>query len=590
MANDYWDSYWRERRSRRRFLGGAVAAGAGASALALVGCGDDDDDDGGGAAGLATPTSGTAASPTAADPLAGVKRGGVYKTSASGDPPSIDPYGNLSFLTKGAAIYSYSRLFKYKTDPKINFASVLPTGDVALSGEASPDGLKWTIKLRPGVKFHNVAPVNGRALTIDDIKHSWGRATEEKNTNRTQLAFVDKVEYTDATTIVFTLKAPNAAFLDILADTNLLQIVPTESDGKFDPAKQMIGSGPWIFDSYKPGEKFVYKKNPDWHEKGYPLMDGVEIAIIPEYANRKAQFLAGNLDVTDINAEDLVAVKDQVKDVQLYGELPRLLSFFYFDADPASPVADPRVRQAISMCLDRDGLTDLGYNIKKLKAAGLDVKTGWNNLIPAGFSRYWLDPQGKDVGPTGELFKYNVAEAKKLMAAAGKGSGFEIKYQYVQNRYGKAFDDIAEAQIGYLAGIGIKAQVEIQDYSAKYITQTFAGNFTGIAFGYETPFPEGGSYPLRHFTDNALNHGKIKDAELTKLANDQQAAPSEEKRKAIFWDIQRKNAEKMYYVPSQAGAATGWEGHAGYIKNVLYQTIPYGAPTEELPYRWSSKA
>ena len=587
---DYWDKYWQNRSSRRRFLGTAGAAGVGAAGLALVGCGDDDSTSGG-ANTLATATPGSAsASPTSADPLAGVKRGGVYKTSATGDPPSIDPYGNLSFLTKGTTIFSYSRLFKYKTDPKVAAASVLPTPDIAASAEASADGLKYTIKLRPGVKFHNVAPVNGRAITSDDVKFSWGRATAATNTNATQLKFVDKVEYPDASTITFTLQAPNAAFLDILADTNLLQIMPTEAEGKFDPAKVMIGSGPWVFDSYKAGEKFVYKKNPDWYEKGYPLMDGVEVAIIPEYANRKAQFLAGALDVTDLNAEDLVSTRDQVKGLQIYGELPRLLSFFYFDADPASPLADARVRQAISMCIDRDALTDLGYSTKKLKAAGLDVKTGWNNIIPAGFTRFWLDPQGKDIGDTGKYFKYNLAEAKKLMEAAGKGSGFEVKYQYVQNRYGTPFDNIAEAQIGYLAGIGIKANVEVQDYSAKYITQTFAGNFQGIAFGYETPFPEGGSYPLRHFTDNPLNHGKIKDAELAKLATDQQAAPTEEKRKALFWEIQRKNAEKMYYVPSQAGAATSWEGHQPYSKNVLYQTIPYGAPTEELPFRWSDKA
>ncbi len=586
---EYWDKYWQGRTSRRRFMGAAGAAGVGAAGLALVGCGDDDSTKGG-LTTLATATPATGVSPTSADPLAGVKRGGVYKGVNSGDPPSIDPYGNLSFLTKGAAIYSYSRLYKYKTDPKVEAASVLPTPDVAASAEPSPDGLKWTIKLRPGVKFHNIAPVNGRPMTTDDIKFSWGRATEEKNTNRTQLAFVDKVEYPDAATVAFTLKAPNAAFLDILADTQLLQIMPTEADGKFDPAKVMIGSGPWVFDSYKPGEKFVYKKNPDWHEKGYPLMDGVEVAIIPEYANRKAQFLAGNLDATDLNAEDLVSTRDQVKGVTLYGELPNLLSFFYFDADPASPVADFRVRQAISMCIDRDALTDLGYNTKKLKAAGLDVKTGWNNIIPAGKTRYWLDPQGKDIGDTAKYFKYNLAEAKKLMEAAGKGAGFEIKYQYVQNRYGASFDAIAEAQIGYLASIGITAKVEIQDYSAKYITQTFTGNFQGIAFGYESQFPESGSYPLRQFTDNPLNHGKVKDAELTKLANDQQAAPTEEKRKALFWDIQRKSAEKMYYVPSQAGAATTWEGHAPHIKNVLYQSIPYGPPTEELPFRWSDKA
>ena len=586
---DYWEKYWRDRTSRRRFLGTAGAAGVGAAGLALVGCGDGDSTSGG-ANTLATATPGAAASPTSADPLAGVKRGGVYKGVNTGDPPSIDPYGTLSFLTKRVASFSYGRLYKYRTDPKVEPASVLPAPDVAAGAEASPDGLKWTIKLRPGLKFHNVAPVNGRAVTSDDVKFSWGRATEAKNTNATQLKFVDKVEYPDASTVAFTLKAPNAAFLDILADANLLQIMPTEAEGKFDPAKLMIGSGPWIFDSYTPSEKFVYKKNPDWYEKGYPLMDGVEIAIIPEYANRKAQFLAGNLHETDLNGEDLVGTRDQVKGVQLSGELRGALGFFYFDADASSPVQDARVRQAISMCIDRDALTDLGYNIKQLKAAGLDVKTGWNNMIPAGVTRYWLDPQGKDIGDTAKYFKYNLAEAKKLMEAAGKGAGFEIKYQYVQNRYGAAFDAIAEAQIGYLAGIGIKANVEIQDYNAKYITQTFAGNFTGVAFGPETSFPEAGQFPLRQFTDNPLNHGKVKDAELARLANEQQAAPTEEKRKAIFWDIQRKNAEKMYYVPSQYGAATVWEGFQPYIKNVRYQSIGYGFGAEEIPYRWSDKA
>jgi ABC-type transport system substrate-binding protein len=589
MAKEYWNHYWEDRRSRRRFLGGAAVAGVGAASLALVGCGDDDSG-GSNLSGLATATSGAAKSPTAVDPLAGVKKGGTFKTVNSGDPPSIDPYGNLSFLTKGQASFVYSRLFKYKTGPGIEAASVLPTPDAAASAEASTDGLKWTVKLRPGMKFQNVAPVSGRAMNMDDIKFSWGKATAKENTNAAQLAFVDKLEYPDASTMVFTLKAPNAAFLDILADTNLLFIVPTEADGKFDAAKTSIGSGPWILESYKPSERFLYKRNPDWYNAPYPLLDAVDYAIIPEYANRKAQFLAGNLDVTDVNAEDLVDVKNQVKNVNLYGELPRLLSFFYFDADPASPVADPRVRQAISMSIDRDALTDLGYNVTKLKAAGLAVKTGWNNVIPAGFTRFWLDPQGKDIGDTAKYFKYNVADAKALMSAAGKGSGFNIKYQYVQNRYGAAFDSIAEAQIGYLAAIGIKAEVEIQDYNSKYITQTFAGNFTGIAFGYETPFPEGGSYPLRQFTDNPLNHSKVKDPEMAKLATDQQAASSEEKRKAIFWDIQRKNAEKMYYVPSQAGAATGWTAYQPSIKGTEYQTIPYAAPTEEVPFLWLDKA
>lgn len=596
MTEEYWTQYWRERRSRRRFLGGAVATGAGAAGLALVGCGDDDDDDdgnGGGGGGIATPTTGPQATATPSDPFAGAKRGGTWKGDLTGDPPTIDPYGNLSFLTKGIAAYVYSRLFRYNTGPGVKQADLQPVGDLAESAEASPDGLVWTIKLKPNVKFHNVAPVNGRAITTEDVKFSWGLATAETNTNRTQVAFVDKVEFPDETTAKFTLKAPNAAFLDVLADANIFWIMPTESDGGFDPTTQMIGSGPWILDAYQPSQSFKFKKNPEWHFNGFPLMDAVELLIIPEYANRLSQFRAGNTDATAVSSEDVVGLKKDMANIQLYGEVSQQLSFIFCDPDPNSPWAkDPRVKQAISMAIDRAGIMDLGYNVKKLKAEGLDVSERWNNLIPAGMERFWLDPLSAAQGESKKYFEYNVAEAKKLLSAAGFANGFETVYQYTANRYGAAFNAIAEANIAFLNDIGIKTTTDVQDYSSKYITQTFVGNFKGIAFGLETPFPEGGNYPNRMFTDNPTNHSKIKDPELADLAAKQQRELDPAKRKELFFEIQRKNAEKMHYIPHNAGAGTGWAAYQGWVKNIDIQTIPgaYSGATEELPYIWLDKA
>ncbi|MBE0610035.1 MAG: ABC transporter substrate-binding protein [Dehalococcoidia bacterium] len=593
MAEEYWNRYWKERPTRRRFLGGAVATGAGAAGLALVGCGDDDDDDNGGGGGLATATPGADATPTPSDPFAGAKRGGTYKTTWTGDPPTIDPYGNLSFLTKGFSAYVYSRLFKYNAGPGIKQADLQPVGDLAESAEASPDGLTWTIKLNPAAKFHNVAPVNGRAVTTDDIKYSWGRATADTNTNRTQVSFVDKVEYPDATTVKFTLKTPNAAFLDVLADANLIWIMPTESDGGFNPAQQAIGSGPWMLDSYQPSIGFKFKKNPEWHFPGFPLMDGIDGAIIPEYANRIAQFQAGNTDVDGITAEDIVNIKKSMPGINLYGEVSQQLSFLFFDSDPGSPWAkDPRVKQAVSMAIDRAGIMDLGYNVNKLKAEGLAVSERWNNIIPAGMQRFWLDPQSAEQGESKKFFEYNVAEAKALLSAAGFANGFEATYQYTANRYGATFNAIAEAHIQFLNEIGIKTSTEVQDYSSKYITQTFVGNFKGIAFGYQTPFPEGGNYPNRMFTDNPGNHSKIVDPELADLAAKQQRELDPAKRKELFFEIQRKNAEKMHYIPSNAGAGTGWAGYQGWVKNIDIQTVPgaYSGATEEAPFIWLDKA
>ena len=589
MASEYWSRFWKERASRRRFLGGVGLAGVGTAGIALVGCGSSSSKSTP-TSSLATPTPGANATATPSDPFANAKRGGTLKGVQQVDPPTIDPYGNASFLTKAYSAFSYSRLFKYDAGPGVKVADLKPVPDISASYESTPDALSWTVKLNPNAKFHNIAPVNGRAVNSDDVKFSWGRATAKTNTNANQLAFVNKVEYPDAQTIKFTLNSPNAAFLDVLADANLLWIMPTEAAGGFDPTQKMIGSGPWIFDSYTPSQSIKWKKNPNWYMTGFPLMDAVEIDISPAYANQLAQFQAGNLDIFAPQSTDLVSLKGQVAGVQLLGVISQLMSFFYFDADPNSPWSkDDRVRMALSMSLDRDALTDLGYNVKKLQAAGLDVKAPWNNIIPAGMVKFWLDPQGPDIGAGGVNFKYNVANAKAALSAAGYPNGFTTKFQYPATVYGPVFNSIAEASIQFLQAVGIKVNVQTQDYASQYITQTFAGNFTGIAFGYETPFPEGGGYPTRFFTPNPLNHGHINDPKLAQLAVQQQAELDPVKRKALFAEIQQYHATKMYYVPNQAGAGTGWTAFQPNIKNAIeIQTVPgsYPVGTETYPFYW----
>ena len=598
MAGNYWDNYWRERKSRRRFLGGAIATGAGASALALVGCGDDDDDDDGGdGGGLATPTAGVNATPTPTDPLAGAKRGGTYKLDATGDPPTLDPYGNISFLTKAHAAAHYSRLYMYKAGPGIAYGSVRPTPDAAQSAESTPDGLKWTVKLRNNVKFHDIAPVNGRLMTTEDIKLSWERANSASSTNKPSAQMpVDKVEFPDANTMVFTMKAPAATFLDVLADSNVFYILPKEAfSGGFDPAKISIGSGPWVWMTYEPSVKFIRDRHPAWHlgkPDGAPFFDTVETSIIPEYANRLAQFLAGNSDTSDINADDLPAMIKQLPTARIEARTGPTLSFTFFDPEALTTgfAKDPRVRQAISMSYDRDALMELGYNVKKLRDAGLKVETKWHNVIPAGETAWWVDPTGTQMGDAAKYFKYNPTEAKALLSAAGFASGVDAgTYQYTANRYGKLFNDIAEANIAFQSAIGVKTTTEVQDYSSKYITQTFIGNFKGIAFGYETPFPEAGSYLTRFFTDNPQNHSKVNDAELKKIAEDAAKEVNEEKRKALFVQAQKINAEKMYYIPNVAGAGTGWSASQANIRNhPEFVTKAYGGYAETVPFRWKA--
>src|SRR5690606_6593052 len=138
-------------------------AGAGLAGAALVGCGSDDDDPGGGGGDGGGGGGGTS-TPQATPSAAGeVKRGGTYRHSAVGEPPTLDPYVNASVTTKTFANYVYSRLYKIETQPDRDPFELGAVPDLAESAE-STDGQHWVVKLREGVKFQDIAPVSGREV------------------------------------------------------------------------------------------------------------------------------------------------------------------------------------------------------------------------------------------------------------------------------------------------------------------------------------------------------------------------------------------------------------------------------------------
>ena len=114
---EYWDRYWQAKRSRRNLLSQLGVAGAGAAGLAIVGCGDDDSSKKNSGGSLATPTPGSQQTAVPADPFANAKRGGTLRVAVASDPPTIDPYGNASFLTKFFTTFAHSRLLSTTPDP-----------------------------------------------------------------------------------------------------------------------------------------------------------------------------------------------------------------------------------------------------------------------------------------------------------------------------------------------------------------------------------------------------------------------------------------------------------------------------------------
>ncbi len=562
--------------SRRQFLGASAAILAGA--------------------GLAAGGTTTAAlRPAAAAPAAGgVKRGGTFSGYLAANPPSLDPYVTASEGGAEFNAYSYSRLYMLKSGAGVPKGSIEVVPDAAESYAVSSDGLTYTIKLKNNVRFH---PPLTRSMTAEDVAFSWERLNGRiKGTSPSprlvNIEMVQSVTAAGPLTAVFTLKTPYPFFLGRLADPKAFPIMPTEAATEFNPAEKVVGSGPWILEQYTPNTLVKFRRHPGWHlGPDLPYYDGVTLSIIPTYATQLSQFLAGHIDMLVIEGVDLEKAREAIPGVQVYQTPAYPLSVLNFS--PREPRwNDPRLRHAVSMAMNRDGMLDAAYSLKQMELQGFTVQHYWHNYIPAAFTAYWLDPKGTEINPkVAAYFKHNPAEAKKLVEAAGGPFDTEFHFAAANSRYGEAYRIIADLFIQYLRLIGVNARAVEEDYNAVFIPQTAqAGKFNGMMY-----IPQTRTDPFAYFQTQYLSprqpiYGRWVDPPLTqKLEKIQGILDPGELRRQIR-SLQSELGEKMYVVPMQYGAAPSFIAYQPYVKHALdYQTLAQGGAAENLPHYWSDR-
>ena len=212
------------------------------------------------------------------------------------------------------------------------------------------------------------------------------------------------------------------------------------------------------------------------------------------------------------------------------------------------------------MALDRDTMIEGLYNVQNLESVGLDVssRVGWHNILPAGYAGQSIDPR-EDAAATGRYIQYNVAEANKLMQAAGQGDGFSVPYHYT-TRYGTAWSLEAEIIPTYMQEIGIDFQITIDDFASVYTPMTFRGEFEGVAFQLQA-FPDLGDYLSEMYRPGAgRNHSKVEDQAIVDAVLDINSTVDAEERNDKIQGIQRDLLiEPMWYVPSVAWQLN-WQG------------------------------
>ena len=688
---NYWQRMRRRQMSRRALLGASARAGVGAAGLALVGCGDDDDD---GQAAAQVQQQQQAMQQQAqqqamqqqqtqqqamqqaeqaqqqeqsredameqqqeqqaAQQQAAVARaypdGGMggnsiapYVGLSSGDPPTLDPYENLTYRAQHAAGYHYSKLIReIEGAPGISaIATAEISPDAATGMPEIVDELTYIFDIREDIHWHDVEPTNGRQMSIDDILLTHDRFREVSANAAGWDAVVDQFNGGEDRTIEFKLHQPHAPFLTLASSSQHLFLIPQEIVDAGTVAEHPVGSGPWIFEEFEPNVALRWRRNPNWHIQSpngtaLPLVENLTASMNNNPDIIIANMAAGQLDYTSLSGSTFLQMRDAIPadyDQDRYFTYTENVvpGGFYFNFSIA-PWNDQRMRLALSMSLDRGAVQD---------ATDDTGQGGWLTAI-SQLPPFWLDP--KDLDSFGETFEgadsglafhVDLQKAHELMDAAGYGDGIQARAHNTAD-YGASANNFFEACVASVSDGGFQFEIASKEYAA-YIASTFRGNFPdnwdgvqpdiaiGPLYGGATDpqdilaacyhrssgrhnwgsagrspdnintvlgLDTGGNAETWQHPNAALGGGPEEDERLHDMFAKQREILDFEERVEYIHDIQRYMATKMYLVPYPANAGV-WAINP-FVKHLDYEDVhikaTYGRGNAFIPHIWIDQA
>ena len=376
----------------------------------------------------------------------------VVKTETS----SIDPHWQTLIVNIQIDRHFFDHLVEFGNNMEIE-------AGLATSWKAVNDKT-WEFKLREGVKWHDGSP-----FTADDVVFTWDRMQNVPNAPNPFGQYVrgKKIEKVDDHTIRVSTEAPYPLMLTDVAQFAIVSKKNGEgaSTADYNSGKATIGTGPYKFVEYVPGDRIVMEANADYW-RGKPKWDKVTIKPIKAGPARVAALRAGDVDLIDfVPPADINTLKKDSKvavwqgpsnrPVFLHLDSNRDLSPSIMDNDGKpmwpNPTRDWRVRKAISLAVNQEAIVD------KVMEGNAILAT---QLVPPGFFGY-----NEDLKP-GE---YDVARAKKLLAEAGYADGFQVTLNGTHDRY---INDkqIVEAVAQMVSQIGIKVKVRTHPVATYYTT------------------------------------------------------------------------------------------------------------------------
>lgn len=408
--------------TRRDVLRWAVAGGA----VLLAGCG-------------------TQAAPGAAG--GPPRRGGRLRAGIVGGSAkdTLDVHAPVTHPDEARVLQLYDSLLCYDTDFRIQ---------PALAEEVSPsaDAKTWTIRLREGVEFHN-----GKPVTAEDVAFSLRRIVDpaKPQAGAVGLAAIDPagIEIVDPRTLRLNLRTPDAVLMDQLAQYNN-GIVPVG----YDP-KKPIGTGPFAFGSFEPGQQSTFTRNPKYWRENEPYLDEIVIIDFPDDTARVNALLGGQVDVIDQLPLGQIEVVRANPALKVLDSETGAWTPFTMRVDQA-PFDDPRVREAFRLIVDREQMVKQvlgGHGV-----VGNDLYARFDPAYAKDF------PQRKQ----------DIGRAKELLKQAGKEN---LTVELVTSPVAAGLVEAAQVFANQAKAAGVTVNVRKVDsgefYGDNYLKWTFAQDF-----------------------------------------------------------------------------------------------------------------
>jgi peptide/nickel transport system substrate-binding protein len=355
---------------------------------------------------IAVVVAGAAASPAAHAQTP--KKGGILNIAVVAEPPNYDCHGHSTFGVLHPVGPHYSTLLRYKGDWKTPAIE----GDVAESWTAAADGLSYTFKLIKGVKFHD-----GTAMTSADVKATYERLANPPagviSLRQPLFSDIGDIDTPDDHTITFNLKAANASMLDVFAiPFNCIYSAAKLKENPKYPENNVMGTGAFTFTEHVKGQSWDGKRFEGYFRPGQPNIDGFKVFFVK--SSGLTTGIIGNqfdIELRGISPVERDQIVEKKKDDVVVNEGPWSCSHMFTINSKKKPFDDVRVRQALTLAVDRWGGAAALSKISLLKHVGGFTRPGYQfALDPAELEK--LPGFGRDIAKARE-------EAKKLLKDAG---------------------------------------------------------------------------------------------------------------------------------------------------------------------------